>query len=228
MSTRPFRIGFVLFEQLTQLDLMGPLQVLSRLPDSEIHCAAGTLAPVGTDCGISLNPTVRFDDCPPLDLLCVPGGYGINDAMRDEVLIDFVRTRAQSARYVSSVCTGAFILGIAGLLHGRRATTHWRYHDALTRVGAKPVRARTVRDGSIVTGGGVTAGIDFAFALAEEIAGREIAARIQLGLEYDPAPPEIGGTPGRAADSVVNDLEHTIAGKMGAFDDALERALRAR
>lgn len=225
MTDKPLKIGFVVFEQLTQLDLMGPLQVLSRLPGAEVYFAAKSLDPVGTDCGISLNPTVHLNNCPDVDILCVPGGYGINEAIHDPDLLAFVRAKAATARYVTSVCTGAFVLGVAGLLHGRRATTHWRYHYALPRVGATPIQARVVRDGNIFTGGGVTAGIDFAFRIAEETAGQEVAAGIQLGLEYDPQPPNIGGTPGQATAPVALKLESTIAPKIRAFDCALERAI---
>ena len=144
---------------------------------------------MSTDAVLTLNPTVTFADCPPLDIICIPGGFGTDQAIRDEALIDFVKREGARARYVTSVCTGAFVLGAAGLLKGKKATTHWAYHAELARVGAIPTKGRVVRDGSVFTGGGVTAGIDFALTLAAEIAGEDFAKGIQLGVEYDPAPP---------------------------------------
>jgi cyclohexyl-isocyanide hydratase len=157
-----FNVGFVIFPELTQLDFTGPLQVLARLPDSTTHIAAKTMAPVPSDCGLALLPTTTFADCPPLDLICVPGGVaGVAQAMVDEETVAFVRRQAQGAKYVTSVCTGAFILGVAGLLQGRRATTHWGYTELLPLVGAIHEKARIVKDGNLITAGGVTSGIDF-------------------------------------------------------------------
>jgi cyclohexyl-isocyanide hydratase len=162
--------AFVLFPNVTQLDLTGQLQVLHRLPGATTHIVARTREPVPSDCGLSLLPTTTFAECPPVDLLCVPGGFGVDDALLDPELMAFVRNTP--AKYITSVCTGAFILGAAGHLRGKRATTHWAYHDLLTKVGAIPEKARVVRDGNVITGGGVTAGIDFAFVVAEEIGSR--------------------------------------------------------
>ncbi|MEQ1931706.1 MAG: DJ-1/PfpI family protein [Parvularculaceae bacterium] len=191
-------VVFVLFPNVTQLDFTGPLQVLSRLPGVKVHIAARTMAPVATDATLTLNPTCTFADCPPADVLCVPGGFGVDDAMHDADLMAFVSREGARAKFVTSVCTGAFILGAAGLLAGKRATTHWAYHAALADVGAIPIKARVVRDGNVFTGGGVTAGLDFAFTLAAEIAGADVAKAIQLGLEYDPAPPFDCGAPEKA------------------------------
>ena len=155
-----------------------------------------------SDCGLALVPTTTFATCPPVDLLCVPGGFGVDGAIADDETMAFVRAAAARARYVTSVCTGAFVLGAAGLLRGKRATTHWAYHDLLPLVGAIPERARVVRDGNILTGGGVTAGLDFAFVLAAEIAGPEVAQAIQLAIEYDPAPPFRAGSPAQAPEDV--------------------------
>jgi len=186
-------IGFVIFSNITQLDFTGPLQVLSRIPGSTAHIAAKTSDPVPTDCGLSLLPTTTFANCPDLDLICVPGGFGVVDAMTDPRVMDFVRGQAESARYVTSVCTGAFVLGAAGLLDGRRATTHWAYTDLLPLVGAVHEKGRMVRDGNVVTAGGVTSGIDFGFRLVTEIAGADVAEAIQLAIEYDPDPPFSSG-----------------------------------
>ena len=147
-----FNIGFVVFPDLTQLDFTGPLQILSRLPQSATHIIAKSEAPVPSDCGLGLVPTHTFANCPPLDLLCVPGGsYGVVQAIGDRETIEFVRRQAGAAKYVTSVCTGAFILGVAGILKGRRATTHWAFTDLLPLVGATHEKARVVRDGNVIT-----------------------------------------------------------------------------
>jgi cyclohexyl-isocyanide hydratase len=223
--TTPFRIGFLLFDDLTQLDFTGPLQVLSRLPGAEVHLAAKTLDPVATDCGPFILPTTSLADCPQLDLLCVPGGFGIDDAMRDDEIIAFVRLQSTKARYVTSVCTGSFVLGAAGLLDGKRATTHWSYHEALADVGATPVRQRVVRDGNLFTGGGVTAGIDFALTIVRDIAGQSVAEAIQLGLEYDPAPPVDSGAPEKASEPVLSAVTSRFRPRLEAFRVALKDAL---
>ena len=200
-------IGFVLFPDVTQLDFTGPIQVLHRLPGAKTYIAAKSMEPVPSDCGFSLMPTTTFDDCPPLDVICVPGGFGTVTAMQDPVILDFVRKAAREATYVTSVCTGAFILGAAGLLEGKRATTHWAYTDLLELVGAIYEPGRVVRDGNTFTGGGVTAGIDFAFTLATEIAGQDVAEAIQLSIEYDPAPPLNTGHPSVAPAKLVEVLK---------------------
>jgi len=194
-----FNIGFVIFPDLTQLDFTGPLQVLSRLPQSATHIVAKSGAPVPSDCGLGLVPTRTFANCPPLDLICIPGGSeGVAGILNDGDTIEFVRHKASAAKYVTSVCTGAFVLGVAGLLKGRRATTHWAYTDLLPLVGASYENARVVKDGNVITGGGVTAGIDFALSVIAEIAGETTARKIQLGIEYDPAPPFDSGHPDKA------------------------------
>jgi cyclohexyl-isocyanide hydratase len=194
-----FNIGFVIFPDLTQLDFTGPLQVLSRLPQSATHIVAKSVAPVASDCGLGLVPTHTFVNCPPLDLICIPGGSeGVAGIINDRETIEFVCQRASAAKYITSVCTGAFVLGVAGLLKGRRATTHWAYTDLLPLVGAVHEKARVVKDGNVITGGGVTAGIDFGLSVVAEVAGEMAARKIQLGIEYDPAPPFDSGHPDRA------------------------------
>jgi len=223
-----FNIGFVLFPNVTQLDLMGPLQVLHRLPEARAHVAAKSLEPVASDCGLSLVPTTSFAACEPLDLLCVPGGFGVSGAIADADTIDFVRRQAARAKYVTSVCTGAFVLGVAGLLKGRRATTHWAYTDLLPLVGAVHAQARVVRDGNVFTGAGVTAGIDFALSVAAEVAGSEAAERIQLSLEYDPAPPFTAGNPRLAPASVREGVSERFAARLATFRGELEGAIAPR
>ena len=194
-----FNIGFVIFRDVTQLDFTGPLQVLSRLPQSAIHIIAKSAAPVPSDCALALVPTHTFANCPPLDLICIPGGSeGVAGIINDGETIEFVRQKAGAAKYVTSVCTGAFVLSVAGLLKARRATTHWAYTDLLPLVGATYEKARAVKDGNVITAGGVTAGIDFGLSVIAEIAGETTARRVQLGIEYDPAPPFDSGHPDKA------------------------------
>ena len=216
-----FNIGFAIFPDLTQLDFTGPLQVLARLPGSTTHIVAKSLDPVPSDCGLSLLPTTTFQDCPQLDLICVPGGFGVVRAITEGDTVAFVRAQAEQARYVTSVCTGAFILGAAGLLRGRRATTHWAYTDLLPRVGATFEKARVVWDGNVITAGGVTSGIDFALRIVAGIAGDEVAQSIQLSIEYDPAPPFASGHPDRAPAAILERLNPIFAKRRGAYEAAL-------
>jgi len=188
----------VLFPNVTQLDMTGPLQVFARLPGARIELAWADLDPVPTDAGFSIVPTTTFTDAPQADILMVPGGQGAFDLLEDDAALDFVRRQAAGARFVTSVCTGAFVLAAAGLLEGRRATTHWASHPMLSILGVEPVHQRVVRDGNIFTGGGVTSGIDFALTVAAEVAGRAAATRAQLALEYDPRPPFQAGSPSGA------------------------------
>jgi cyclohexyl-isocyanide hydratase len=198
-----FNVGFVIFPDLTQLDFTGPQQVLARLPESAMHIVAKSAAAVPSDSGLALVPTHTFETCPRLDLICVPGGIaGVVGAMGDRETIDFVRRQASAAKYVTSVCTGAFILGVAGLLKRRRATTHWAFTELLPLVGATYEKGRVVKDGSLITAGGVTSGIDFGLRVVAEIAGESVAQAIQLSLEYDPDPPFASGHPDRASATV--------------------------
>src|SRR5271163_478780 len=202
-----FNVGFVIFPDLTQLDFTGPLQILARLPQSTTHIIAKSEAPVPSDCGLSLVPTRTFANCPPLDLICIPGGVsGVIGAISDRETVEFVRQQAGSAKYITSVCTGAFVLGVAGLLKGRRVTTHWAYTDLLSLVGATYEKARVVKDGNLITAGGVTSGIDFGLSVVAEIDGEMTARAIQLGIEYDPAPPFDSGHPDRAPAAVKSAL----------------------
>jgi len=223
--TTPLHIGFVLFPDVTQLDFTGPLQILSRLPGVKVHLVASSLDRVPTDAVLTLNPTVTFNDCPPLDIICIPGGFGTDQAIKDEALLGFVRREGAQARYVTSVCTGAFVLGAAGLLKGKKATTHWAYHKELARVGAIPTKGRVVRDGNIFTGGGVTAGIDFALTLAAEVAGEAFAQGIQLGVEYDPAPPFNAGSPEAAPSEVRDRMSEFYGRRLEEFRAVLDDVL---
>lgn len=187
----------LLMPNITQLDLTGPAQVFSLMPDATVDLAWHRIEPVPTDAKFSIMPTVTFDDAPQADVLMVPGGGGAFDVLGDAPLLEFIRRQAAAARFVTSVCTGAFVLGAAGLLKGRRATSHWASHEMLGWLGATPVRERVVRDGNIITGGGVTSGIDFGLTVAAEVYGDATAKMAQLLMEYDPRPPFDAGTPER-------------------------------
>jgi len=203
VTQTPFHVVFAIFDQITQLDFTGPAQFLCRMLGAQVHVAAATLDPVMTDVGFAIVPTTTFAGCPQADLFCVPGGLGVAPALSDARLIDFVRNQASEAQWVTSVCTGAFILGRAGLLEGRRATTHWGYTGLLPMVGAVHEDARTVFDGNVVTAGGVTSGIDFALTIIAELHGEDVARSLQLNFEYDPAPPFAGGTPATSPEPIV-------------------------
>ncbi|HYL29311.1 MAG TPA: DJ-1/PfpI family protein [Gemmatimonadales bacterium] len=196
-------VGMVLFPGLTQLDLAGPYEVLARLPNTTVYLVAATVAPVRTERGLTITPDATFDAVPPLDVICVPGGPGVDPLMEDARLLGFLRAQAPRARYVTSVCTGALLLGAAGLLQGYRATTHWLSLDLLPLFGAVPVKERVVIDRNRLTGGGVTAGIDLGLAMAAELCGRAVAEEIQLTIEYDPAPPFQSGSPRTAPPAVL-------------------------
>jgi cyclohexyl-isocyanide hydratase len=227
MTSAKFRIGFLLFPRLTQLDLTGPYEVLARMPETETHLVAKTLEPVGSDRGLAILPTTTLETCPPLDLLCVAGGVGVNDVMTDEVTLAFIRRMAAGARYVTSVCTGSLALAAAGVLRGKRAACHWAARDALARLGARPVDERVVLDGNVITGGGVTAGIDFALAVVDELHGRETAEAIQLMIEYDPHPPFDAGSPKRASPAVLARTNAMLAPFQQHREAAVGRAAAA-
>ena len=232
---REFNIGFVIYPGITQLDFSGPFEVLSRLgtPPSigvasafahaKTHVAAKTLQPVVSDRGLATLPDCTFRDCPALDLICVPGGAGVAEAIADDETVDFVRRESERATYVTSVCIGAFLLGAAGLLDGRRATTHWAHADLLPLVGARHEKARVVRDGNVVTAAGVSSGIDFALDLVAEISGPEVSKAIQLGIEYDPAPPFDSGHPDKAPESAIALMVQRNAGVHAGIREALTR-----
>jgi cyclohexyl-isocyanide hydratase len=168
-------------------------------------------------------PDATFETAPPLDLLCVPGGWGINAVLDNEALLKFLRSRAPRARYVTSVCSGALLLGAAGLLRGYRATTHWLSLDLLPLFGAEPVAERVVRDRNRITGGGVTAGIDYALFIAGELFGDAIAQAIQLSIEYDPAPPHRSGSPRDASAQVVQQVRRASADALAQRRAIVER-----
>lgn len=214
-------IAFLLFPGMTQLDMTGPAQFLSRLPDAKVNYVWKTLNSVPTDAGFSIVPTATFADVTSCDILCVPGGAGVASVMDEADAMAWLREVGGTAKWVTSVCTGSLILGAAGLLEGYKATTHWAWHHHLARFGAHPVKARTVVDRNRVTGGGVTAGIDFALTLIAQVAGEDYAKAIQLGMEYDPAPPFDCGTPEKAGVELVAAYAAVMAARAPGRDDQL-------
>lgn len=193
--TADLRVVALVFPDVTQLDVTGPVQVLARMPGAVVDLAWHRIEPVRTDAGFDVMPTITYEAAPQADVLLVPGGNGVDTLIGDERAVSFVRAQAAGARYVTSVCTGAFVLGVAGLLRGRRATTHWASHDMLALFGAIPTVGRVVRDGKLITGAGVTSGIDFGLVVAAELCGVDVARKIQLMIEYDPQPPFDAGSP---------------------------------
>jgi cyclohexyl-isocyanide hydratase len=204
-------IGMLIFPRLTQLDMTGPYEVLARLPNTTVDLVSRRLDPVTTDRGMQIVPTVTYATCPPLDVVMVPGGPGQQELMEDEEALGFLRRQAASAKYVTSVCTGSLVLGAAGLLKGKRATCHWAALEHLSALGAIPVSEKVVVDGNIVTGAGVTSGIDFALSLAAILDGEAVAREVLLQIEYDPAPPFGGGTPATARPETLAAVRSRLA-----------------
>lgn len=202
----PLTVGMLLFPSMTQLDLTAPYEVFHRMPDTKVVLMARARGSIQCEGGLRIVPDCSLADAPALDILFVPGGTGISDVLQDAESLSFLRKRAETARYVTSVCTGALILGAAGLLHGYRATTHWLSLDLLPLVGAIPVSERVVIDRNRITAGGVTAGIDFGLTLAAELFGRPVAERIQLMMEYSPKPPCDSGSPATASADLVAEI----------------------
>jgi len=197
------RIGAIIFPYMDQIDFTGPFEVLCRVPNSTFHIIARDLDPVRDEHGLMLTPEITFREAPPLDVLVVPGGPGQVGVMEDDETIAFIRDRADEAKYVFSVCTGALLCGAAGLLKGRVWTTHWASHHLLKEFGAIPIDERVVVDGKFISAAGVTAGLDGALRLVALLRGEEAAQQIQLAIEYQPEPPFDSGTPKRAPHSVL-------------------------
>jgi cyclohexyl-isocyanide hydratase len=220
----PLQIGLMLFPRVTQLDFTGPLQVFSSIPGAEVHLIWKRIEPVSTDSVMMLTPTISFADCPQLDVICVPGGFGTDDMVNDEEMLDFLRRQAEGAKYVTSVCTGSLVLGAAGLLRGYRATTHWSAMENLAPLGAIPTKTRVCIDRNRITGGGVTAGIDFALTLVSHLVDRRTAETIQLRLEYNPAPPFNAGSPDTAPAEILALMNERIAPSRQRRSEAIGRA----
>ena len=230
MKTPPesLSVGLVLFEGVTQLDFTGPYEVFSRMPGAKVHLVAESVTPIRTEFGLTITADTTFDAAPQLDVICVPGGWGVNAQLGNAAMAKFLSNRAPSARYVTSVCTGALLLGAAGLLDGYRATTHWMSVEFLSRFGATHVDQRVVIDRNRITGGGVTAGIDLALVIAAELYGEAVSQAIQLAIEYQPAPPFNSGSPHSAPpeirDRVLSAARPGLEARRKAIELASSRA----
>ena len=223
MST-PLQIGLLVFPKVTQLDLTGPVQVFSSVPGAILHLIWKRIEPVQSDSVLVLTPTVTFADCPQLDVICVPGGFGTDELVNDEEVLAFLRKQAERAKFVTSVCTGSLVLGAAGLLRGYRAATHWTAMENLSAFGAIPTEQRVVIDRNRVTGGGVTAGIDFALTLVAKLVDEKTAQAVQLRLEYNPAPPFNAGSPKTAPKEVLALMNERVGPHKARRAEAVARA----
>jgi cyclohexyl-isocyanide hydratase len=197
-------IGMVIFPHLTQLDLTGPYEVFGRLPDTQVLLIAKNLQPVKSDNGLVLTPNTTFDESPQVDVLFVPGGRGIFDAIQNKNLLHFLQQQAEHAQYITSVCTGSLVLAAAGLLKGYKATTHWLSLNLLKLFDVEVVEERVVIDRNRITGSGVTAGIDFGLYVVAKLFNEEVAKEVQLMMEYNPMPPFNAGSPKTAEKEIVN------------------------
>jgi cyclohexyl-isocyanide hydratase len=219
------QIGLILFPRLTQLDLTGPFEVLARLPNADVHLIWKDLQPVVSDVGLKILPTTTFADCPKLDVICIPGGPGMNELLEDDEVLAFVREQGADARYVTSVCTGALVLGAAGLLQGYKAATHWASMQFLEAFGATPVNTRVCIDRNRITGGGVTAGIDFGSAACRSPLrphdGREDPALYGSTI---PSRRSAAGAPDTAPPAVVSEFRSYVEGMLKRRGEAVERA----
>lgn len=203
-----YHIGLLIYPGMTQLDITGPYQVFAMMPETRVHLLWKTLQPVTSSEGMTILPTTTFENCPSLDVLCVPGGaVGQVEMMRDTEVLEFLRQQGKTAKYTTSVCTGSLILAAAGLLQGYRAACHWAFRDQLAMLGVEVGTDRVVVDRDRITGGGVTAGIDFGLVVAAHLCGEETAKLIQLMLEYNPAPPFNCGSPENAGEALVKQVK---------------------
>jgi cyclohexyl-isocyanide hydratase len=218
------QIGLLVFPKVTQLDLTGPVQVFSSIPGAKVHLIWKRIEPIQSDSVLVLTPTVTFADCPQLDVICVPGGFGTDDLLSDDEVLDFLRAQAKAAKFITSVCTGSLVLGAAGLLKGYRAATHWTAMECLSDFGATPTKTRVCVDRNRVTGGGVTAGIDFALTLVSMLLDRATAEAIQLRLEYNPAPPFNSGSPDTAPAELVALIKQRALPAQARRKEAVARA----
>jgi cyclohexyl-isocyanide hydratase len=196
---RKLKVGMLLFPELTILDFTGPYEVFVKAPCFDVLTVGATISPISAEGGLQLQPQLSIDDCPQLDVIFVPGGRGINYLLTDQAILQFLRNQAARAQYITSVCTGALVLAAAGLLDGYKATTHWCSLELLRMFGVDTIDDRVVKDRNRITGGGVTAGIDFGLTLTAIVGGEEMAKIVQLQLEYNPAPPFREGSPRTAS-----------------------------
>ncbi|MEO0981893.1 MAG: DJ-1/PfpI family protein [Pseudomonadota bacterium] len=226
MADAPFRIAFLIYPGMTQLDFTGPAEVLGLMPDAEIVLVWKSLDPVRADNGIAFVPHATIDDEARYDTVCVPGGFACTDLMVDEPVLAWLRRQSETAEYVTSVCTGSLVLAAAGLLEGYEAGCHWGWAEHLAQFGATPVRKRVVEDRNRITAGGVTAGIDFGFRIIERRLGRDMAEAFQLGIEYDPEPLS-GGVPETARPEILELVKANMAARHADRVEAIEKARAA-
>jgi cyclohexyl-isocyanide hydratase len=222
-----FPVVFALFQRVTQLDFTGPFEVFAKLPQAQCLLASAEGGTISADGGMTFSGILRLADIERCALLCVPGGFGIDAALLDPTYLAELRRLAAQADYVTSVCTGSLLLGAAGLLRGKRAASHWAWRDKLALFGAIPDPARVVRDGNVITGGGVTAGIDMALTVTAEIAGADYAQTVQLAMEYAPEPPFACGRPEIARREVLAAAEKRLYGARSGRLEALRAAAAA-
>ena len=221
------RFGLLAFPGVQQLDLTAPYEVFASTEGAEVHLVWKDTSPIISATKLVLQPTTTFADCPQLDVICVPGGSGINALLEDDAVLAFLRETAATARFVSSVCTGSLVLGAAGLLKGKKATSHWNAIDFLAGFGAIATPGRVVRDGNIFTAGGVTAGIDFGLTIVAALCGQEEAESVQLSLEYAPEPPFNSGTPKEASADVLKKTRERLAASRTAREAIMARLASA-
>ncbi|MGB3639455.1 MAG: DJ-1/PfpI family protein [Rivularia sp. (in: cyanobacteria)] len=209
MTNQPkYDIGLVIYPGMTQLDITAPHQVFSCIPEARVHMLWKNLEPVTSGEGLTILPTTTFDECPQLDVICVPGGgMGTVETMADSEVLDFLKQQSETTKYITSVCTGSLILAAAGLLKGYRAGCHWLFREYLAMLEVEVGTQRVVVDRNRITGGGVTAGIDFGLVVVSQLCGEETAKRIQLLLEYNPAPPFDAGCPENAGEVLVEQVK---------------------
>jgi cyclohexyl-isocyanide hydratase len=204
-----YHIGIVIFPGMTQLDVTGPHQVFAFMPDTRVHLLWKTTEPVTSSEGMTILPTTTFDECPSLEVLCVGGGaMGVIEMMEDSEVLEFLQQQSKTAKYITSVCTGSLILAAAGVMQGYRAACHWLFREQLAMLGVEVGTERVVVDRNRITGGGMTAGIDFGLVIAAKLCGDKTAEMIQLMLEYNPAPPFNTGSPENAGKGLVEQVKH--------------------
>lgn len=220
---QPFRIVFILYPRLTQLDFTGPYEVLARVPNTEVIIASKDGGELPTEMGLTFANLAKLADIDRADMIMIPGGPGQTAAMLDPDFMVQVKRLGESAKYLTSVCTGSLILGAAGLITGKRAGSHWAYRELLPAFGAIPDDARVVRDGNVISGGGVTAGIDIALTIAAELAGDDVAKMIQLAIEYAPAPPFNSGRPEIAEEKTVAAVKQLFSAFAQQRREAIEK-----
>jgi len=222
-----FHVVFALYPRVTQLDFTGPFEVFARLPGAKCTLASVAGGMIEADGGITFAGVERLADVKECALLCVPGGFGTVAALEDQVYLSQLRRLAAQAQYVTSVCTGSLLLAAAGLLHGKTAACHWQWRDLLTEFAVQTSSERVVRDGNVITGGGVTAGIDMALAVTAQIAGDDFAQTVQLAIEYAPKPPFDCGRPEDARPEILAAATKRLEGIRRVRDEAVRRAARA-